>query len=148
MAWYKLAIQPDGDVWLVTSEDFPELVTFGQTQEEACRNGRDAIEEAIAGRIADGEDIPLPLNDDECNGGRLIELPMMIHLKAAIYMIMRSKGWTRADLQRALGWAHREQIDRLFRLEHQTKLDSIQEAFKALGAPLKIEIPIEAYEAA
>ncbi len=148
MAWYKLAIERDGDVWLVTSEDFPELATFGQTQDEACRNGRDAIEEAIAGRIADGEDIPPPLNEDDRSGGRLVELPMMVHLKAAIHMIMRSKGWTRADLQRALGWPHREQIDRLFRLDHQTRLDSLQDAFKALGAPLKINIPMDGSQAA
>lgn len=140
MAWYKLAIQPDGDVWLVTSEDFPEIVSFGQTQEEACVNGRNAIEEAIAARIAEGVDIPAPL--PECNGnGRFVEVPMMVALKSAIYMITREKNMTRADLQRALGWPHREQIDRLFRLDHQTKLDAIEEAFKALGVPLKIDIP-------
>ncbi|TCL70565.1 type II toxin-antitoxin system HicB family antitoxin [Rhizobium sp. BK251] len=139
MAWYKLAIQPDGDVWLVTSDDFPELVTYGATQEEARLNGRNAIEEAIAGRIADGEDIPHPLLD--ADNGQLIEVPMMVYLKSAIYMIMREKGWTRADLQRALGWPHREQIDRLFRLDHQTKLDAIEDAFRALGAPLRIDVP-------
>ncbi|CAN7505932.1 type II toxin-antitoxin system HicB family antitoxin [Pararhizobium sp. LjRoot238] len=141
MAWYKLAIQPDDGVWLVTSPDFEEVVSYGQTQEEACRNGRNAIEEAIAGRIADGESIPLPLSENECNGGRYVEVPMMVHLKSAIYMIMREKGWTRADLQRALGWPHREQIDRLFRLDHQTKLDAIEDAFKALGVPLSVNIP-------
>ena len=73
---------------------------------------------------------------------------MMVHLKAAIYMVMRAKGWTRADLQRALGWPHREQIDRLFRLDHQTKLDSIEEAFKALGTPLSINVPFQRHEAA
>ncbi|MEY9782256.1 type II toxin-antitoxin system HicB family antitoxin [Sinorhizobium fredii] len=140
MAWYKLAIQPDGDVWLVTSEDFPEVVSFGQTQEEACRNGRKAIEEAIAARIADGEDIPFPLQETNGNG-RYVEVPMMVYLKSAIYMIMREKEMTRADLQRALGWPHREQIDRLFKLDHQTKLSAIEEAFKALGTPLRIDVP-------
>ncbi|WP_042777822.1 type II toxin-antitoxin system HicB family antitoxin [Sinorhizobium fredii] len=140
MAWYKLAIQPDGDVWLVTSDDFPEVVSFGQTQEEACRNGRNAIEEAIAARIAEGEDIPFPLQETNGNG-RYVEVPMMVYLKSAIYMIMREKGMTRADLQRTLGWPHREQIDRLFKLDHQTKLSAIEEAFKALGAPLRIDVP-------
>jgi antitoxin HicB len=140
MAWYKLALKPDGGAWLVTSEDFPELITFGATQEEARRNGRNAIEEAIAARIADGENIPRPLQ--ECaGGGRFVEAPMTVYLKFAIYMIMREKGWTRTDLQRALGWPHREQIDRLFRLDHQTKLDAIEEAFKALDVPLRIDVP-------
>lgn len=143
MGWYKLAVQPDGDVWLVTSPDFEEVVSFGQTQEEACRNGRNAIEEAIAARIADGQDIPVPMMEPE--GSRLyVELPMMVHLKSAIYMLMREKGWTRADLQRALGWQHREQIDRLFRLDHQTKLEAIEDAFKALGVPLRVDAPFHA----
>ncbi|TBY41613.1 type II toxin-antitoxin system HicB family antitoxin [Rhizobium leguminosarum] len=147
MAWYKLAIQPDGDVWLVTSPDFEEVVSFGKTQEEACRNGRNAIEEAIAGRIADGEDIPHPLQEPEGHG-RWVEVPMMVYLKSAIYMLMREKQWTRADLQRALGWSHREQIDRLFRLDHQTKLDAIEDAFKALGVPLRVDVPFHASAAA
>ncbi|AYG59679.1 type II toxin-antitoxin system HicB family antitoxin [Rhizobium jaguaris] len=140
MAWYKLALQPDGDVWLVTSPDFEEVVSFGKTQEEACRNGRNAIEEAIAARIADGEDIPFPMKDTD-GKGHFVEVPMMVYLKSAIYMLMREKGWTRADLQRALGWSHREQIDRLFRLDHQTKLDAIEDAFKALGVTLTIDTP-------
>jgi antitoxin HicB len=59
-AWYKLTIRPcpDGDVWLVTCEAFPEVATFGESIEETSVNGRNAIEEAIAGRIADGEEIP------------------------------------------------------------------------------------------
>lgn len=140
MAWYKLAIQPDDDVWLVTSEDFPELTTFGQTKEEALKNAQDAIEEAIAGRMADGENIPFPLKQSGSKG-YFTEVPMMVFLKSAIYMILREKGMTRADLQRALGWAHREQIDRLLRLDHQTRLDAIEAAFKALGTPLQIDIP-------
>lgn len=140
MVWYKLVIQPDEDTWFVTSEDFPEVTSFGRTTEEACHNGRSSIEEAIAGRIADGKDIPHPMMDTD-GKGHFVEVPMMVYLKSALYMIMRGKGMTRADLQRALGWPHREQIDRLFRLEHQTKLDAIQEAFKALGAPLRIDVP-------
>jgi antitoxin HicB len=143
MACYKLAMQPDGDVWLVTSDDFPELVTFGQNKEEAFKNAQHSIEEAIAGRIADGEDIPAPLAQDGPTGC-YIELPMMIYLKSAIYMIMREQGMNRAELQRKLGWLHREQIDRLFRLDHQTKLDSIEEAFKALGVPLQVNVPFQA----
>ena len=125
--------------WL-HQNSFPELVTFGQTTDEACANGRNAIEEAIAARIADGEDIPLPMQEPD-GKGHFVELPMMIYLKAAIYLIMRDKGMTRADLQRALKWPHREQIDRLFRLDHQTKLDAIEEAFKALNVPLRVDIP-------
>lgn len=63
MARYEVVLQPDGDTWMVTAPAFEEVTTFGATQEEAVRHGRDAIEEAIAGRIADGEDVPAPLPD-------------------------------------------------------------------------------------
>jgi antitoxin HicB len=55
-------------------------------------------------------------------------------------MIMREKGLTRADLMRALG-CQREHVDRLFRLDHNSRLDSIEDAFKALGAPLRFDVP-------
>lgn len=138
MAWYELAIQPDGDSWLVTSPNFPEVVSFGSTQEEACINGRNAIEEAIAGRIADGEDVPLPLNETH-GRGRFVEVPAMVFLKSALYMIMREKGMTRADLMRSLN-VHREHVDRLFRLEHNSRLDAMEDAFKAVGVPLRFDL--------
>jgi antitoxin HicB len=138
MAWYELALQPDGDSWLVTSPHFDELVSFGSTKKEACQNGRNAIEEAIAGRIADGEDIPLPLRDTT-GLGYFVEVPGMVYLKSALYMAMREKGWTRADLMRALG-CKREHVDRLFRLDHNSRLDSLEGAFRAMGVTLKFDI--------
>jgi antitoxin HicB len=142
MAWYEIQIQPDGDTWLVTAPAFEELATFGATQEEACIQGRAAIEEAIAGRIADGEEIPAPLNEIG-KAGHFVELPAMVLLKSALYMVMRSQGKTRADLMRDLHW-HREQVDRLFRLDHQSRLDAIEDAFKALGVRLRFDVPFPA----
>lgn len=137
--WYELILTPDdNDTWFVTAPAFDEVVSFGATQEEACRNGRNAIEEAIAARIAAGEDIPPPLRDT-LGRGRFVEVPAMVFLKSALYMIMREKEWTRADLMRALG-CQREHVDRLFRLDHNSRLDSLEEAFKAMDAPLRFDM--------
>lgn len=141
MAWYPLTLQSDDGVWLVTSPDFPEVTSFGETSEEACRNGRSAIEEAIAARIAAGEDIPVPHDENKNLGKWAVEVPAMVLLKSGAYMLMRVQGMTRADLQRRLGWPHREQIDRIFRLDHQTRLESIEDVFKALGSPLRLHVP-------
>lgn len=138
--WYELVLTPDDNgTWLVTSPHFAELVTFGETQEEACRNGLEAIEEAIAARIADGEDIPHPL-DETTGRGRFVQLPAMVYLKSALYMILRERNMTRADLMRLLG-CQREHVDRLFRIDHNSRLDSIEAAYEALGIPLRIEVP-------
>lgn len=145
MAWYTLDIREDGGTWLVTSPDFEELVTFGDTKQEAEARGLNAIEEAIAGRIADGEDIPLP-RMDEPEGFRA-ELSLLVVLKAGLYMLMREKKQTRADLVRELGW-HREQVDRLFRLDHNSRIDQLEEAYKALGHPLRFNLSAGTLEAA
>ncbi|WP_404405418.1 type II toxin-antitoxin system HicB family antitoxin [Pelagibacterium halotolerans] len=137
--WYEVVLKPDDNgTWLVTAPAFPEVVSFGEAQEDAYRNARNAIEEAIARRIAHGEDIPAPL-DETTGRGWFVEMSALVLLKSALYMIMREKGWTRADLMRALD-CKREHVDRLFRLEHNSRLDSLEDAFKALGHPLRFDM--------
>lgn len=145
MAWYELNLQPDGDTWLVTAPAFPELATYGEDKEAACRNGREAVLQAIAGRIADNEEVPVPvmeLPDDAARSG-FVQLPVLALLKAGLYMNLRYQKKTRADLMRALGW-HREQVDRLFRLDHNSSLDQMEKAFLALGIPLQVSVPLVA----
>lgn len=145
--WYELTIEPDdNDTWLVTSPHFEELTTFGDTQENACRNGLKAVEEAIAARIARGEEIPVPLRDTK-GRGRFVKVPAMVFLKSALHMTLKEKGWSRADLMRALQ-CQREHVDRLFRLDHNSRLDSLEEAFKALGVPLRFDMPFPQADAA
>ncbi|WP_225039734.1 type II toxin-antitoxin system HicB family antitoxin [Rhizobium sp. T1470] len=121
---------------------FPEVTTFGDTQPEAALEGLKAIEEAMAARISDGEDIPLPL--DETSGvGRYVEVSALTFLKCGLYMICKSTDVSRAELTRRLGW-HREQVDRLFRIDHKSQLDQIEQAYKALGVPLDVGFQLPA----
>jgi antitoxin HicB len=138
--WYKLILtRDDNDTFLVTAAAFPEVTTFGETEETALRHGRDAIEEAIAARIAEGRAIPFPLRNRPARG-LAAEVSGIVFLKSALYMQMKAKGWTRADLMRALG-VKREHVDRLFRLDHNSRLDSLEDAFKALGVTLRFDVP-------
>ena len=138
--WYKLTLAPDdNDTLLVTAPSFPEVTTFAEDEGAAARCGRDAIEEAIAARIADGRGIPFPLRNRPAKGSS-VEVPGIVFLKSALYMQMRAKGWTRADLTRALG-VKREHVDTLFRLEHNSRLNSLEDAFKALGSSLRFDVP-------
>jgi hypothetical protein len=52
---------------------------------------------------------------------------------------LRESGITRAELMRRLGWKH-ESVDRLFRLDHASRLDQIEAAFKALGKSMALEV--------
>jgi antitoxin HicB len=55
-----------------------------------------------------------------------------------LYWALRERGWTRADLQRALGW-HPPLVDRLFDLRHETKISRFEAAFRALGVELDVQ---------
>lgn len=139
MGFYSLLLEPDDDTILVTCKDFPELTTFGDNREDALKHALNALEEAIAGRIADGQDVPLsqvkPIGED------WVEVPVMVELKAALYRILKARNLSRADLQRAMNLPHREQVDRLLRLDHNTHVETVLNAFKALGMPVDIRIP-------
>ena len=58
---YPARLQPDrsGEI-IVSFRDLPECLTSGTDKAEALMEARDALEEAIAGRIDDDEPIPVP----------------------------------------------------------------------------------------
>ncbi|HEY7901782.1 MAG TPA: type II toxin-antitoxin system HicB family antitoxin [Caulobacteraceae bacterium] len=134
MRYVFLSEPDDNDTFLLTVPAIPETVTFAETMADAPRHLRDAIEEALAWRIAENMPIPLPDGDGLPNA---VDLPPLTSLKVALYSIMRAEGTTRAELQRRLGW-HREQVDRLFRLDHASRLDQIEAAAAALGLTIDI----------
>jgi len=37
---------------------------------------------------------------------------------------------------------HREQVDRLFRLDHNSRLDQMENAFRAIDVPLRVDVPM------
>ena len=57
MIGYRIKLAPDdnGKV-LVTCPGLPEVTTFGEDEADALRRAVDAIEEALAARMADGDD--------------------------------------------------------------------------------------------
>lgn len=141
MSFYRLQLEPDGETLLVRSADFPELVSFGESRDDALFRGVQALEEAIAARMAHGEEIPPPM--DRADGADCAELPVMTALKSALYMQLRRRNLTRADLQRMMQLPHREQVDRLLRLDHNSHIETVIQAFRVLGSPVEIRIPRE-----
>ena len=142
MRSYRLTLKADdNDTFIGESPDFPELVTFGETTGNVALRAVGAVEEAIAARIYEGEDLPPLLTREQISleGGLSIALPALTALKVCLYRALRGSTWTRADLARALGW-HREQVDRLFRLDHASQIGQIEAAFGKLGQDIDIEI--------
>lgn len=128
---YRVDLTPDdNDTFLVTCPALPELTTFGASEDEAIKNAEDAIVEALAGRIAHGEDIPAP----EPGG---VPVPSRVSMKALIYQEMRRQHVTKYRLTKLLG-AHPPQVDRLLDVRHNTNFDAMDNAMQSLGVSFVI----------
>jgi antitoxin HicB len=125
----------DNETLLVTCPALPEVTTFGEDEAKAINHARDAIEEAIAARMAHGREVPEPKG----KRGVLVALPMQTSLKVELYRLLKRENITRAELMRRLNWK-RESVDRLFRLDHATRLEQFDAAFRALGRQVEISI--------
>ena len=128
MISYPITVVPDdNDTFLVTCPDLPGMVTFGETEVEAIAMASGALEEFIASRLHDFATIPRP-----SAGSPRATLSLHTSMILTLFWALHDRGWTRAELQRALGW-HRVQVDRLFDPNHETKISRFEAAFRALG---------------
>jgi antitoxin HicB len=137
MAMYPVSLEPDenGTV-LATCPDLPELTTWGEDEGDALQRAADAIEEALAARIAHRDDIPEP---SAARGRPVPSLPPLTVAKVALYRAALTSGVTKAELGRRLGW-HAPQVDRLFDLRHRSKIEQIDQALRILGKQLVVSV--------
>ena len=132
MLAYPITLEVDDGTLLVTSPDFPELTTFGDDREEAIARAVHALEEAIAARIHDRKDIPMP-----SQGETYAVLPTLTSVKVMLYQGMRDQGIGKAELARRLGW-HMPQVDRVLDVQHRSGLEQMDAALAAIGRRLHV----------
>ncbi|MBI5521042.1 MAG: XRE family transcriptional regulator [Desulfarculus sp.] len=117
--------------------DVPEALTVGSDQADALYWAQDALVVALSGYLDDRRDIPQPSKPKR--GQKLVALPPLVALKLAIYQAMRDQGLSQAELATRLKCDSR-QVRRLLDLDHNSRLDLLAEALKALGKRLVIEV--------
>jgi antitoxin HicB len=98
----------------------------------------DALAVMIREQIRKGETIPAPSRP---RGRRFrgIALPALQAAKVELYQAFRASGLRKADLARRLRMS-KGNIDRLFELNHNSRLDQIEAALRALGKQLTIRV--------
>jgi antitoxin HicB len=141
MITYRVELTPDdNNTFLVTCPQLPMVVTYGDTEKDALRHAVDALETAVASMIDDGQDVPRPSTTEVAGeDGRTVPLGLLTSLKLQLYWALRDAGITRAELARRLGW-HRESVDRLFRIDHNSRIDQLEAAFDALGTIVDVRV--------
>jgi len=104
---YPASLKKDkAGFFTVRFPDFPEALTDGSSKSEALTEAVDCLDEAIAGRIARGEDIPLP--SVKKRGQCLVVVPAQIAIKAALYTCVRERGIKNTQLARKMGINEKE----------------------------------------
>lgn len=156
---YPVIFTPDDNgALLVTCPDLPEVSTFGEDEEDGIQRAADAIEEALAARIARREDIPTPTVEPRRTvklGRRkiglslptpprepdrwIVRLPPLTRAKVELYRAVRADGISKAELGRRLGW-HGPQVDRLFDLNRSSTFEQIDQALRAIGRVLDVSV--------
>ena len=124
----------DNGTFLVTSPDFPELTSFGETMEESLERARGALLEAIEARMHDREPIPQP-----SAGKHFVRLPTQAAVKVLLYQVMQSEGVRKSELARRMS-IPRQEVDRILDLNHGTALPKMELAFAALGKQLSVAV--------
>ena len=134
---YAARLQPDlsGEI-TVSFRDFPECLTSGADESAALVEARDALEEAVAGRIDDNEPIPAPSRRRA--GEQYIAVPPDMAAKAAFALAFRDSGLSRLAFARRLG-VDEKVVRRMLDPRHHTAANRIHKALRSLGRELIVE---------
>jgi antitoxin HicB len=129
---YPVTLTPDRDDggYVVTFRDFSEAITQGETVMECLDEALDCLEEAIAGRMDDGEDIPEPSPSEP--GEHLVAVPTLLALKAALHMLTREEGVSKVALAQKLK-IDEKAVRRMLSPRYQSKLGNLERALALFG---------------
>jgi len=122
--------------FIVRVPDLPEIVTQGDDRREALAAAGDAIDEALAGRIHLGENIPEP---SPAKGRPLVAASGIMTAKAALSTALHEAGVSQVELARRLEVDDKE-ARRLLDPRHPSKLPRLEQALAALGKRLDVRV--------
>ena len=132
---YPVKMRRDGKYFLVTFPDIPEAITQGESEAEAMKAAKDALETALDFYFEGERIVPSPSTLKRRQ--RYVELPVSLSAKVLLLNEMLRQKIRPAELARRLHTTPQE-VNRLTNLRHTSKIDGIAEAMKALGKSLQI----------
>lgn len=134
---YPAKLAPEDGGFVVTFRDIPEAITQGESREEAIAMAADALATAMEFYFEDRRPVPAP---SEVRRGEVgIPLPAGFAAKVLLLNEMIAKKVTPSELARRLGTSP-QVVNRIVNLGHATKIDTIDEALRALGARLDLSV--------
>lgn len=130
---YPVKLEPEKGIYLVAFPDIPEAITQGGSRDEALKMALDALITAFEFYFEDSEKVPAPSAVIE----DYVEVPASVAAKVLMLNSFIDSGMTQSQLASEMG-VKKQEVTRLFDLQHSTKIDTIQKALLALGKQLEL----------
>ena len=129
---YPATLTPDREAggFTVTFPDLPEAITQGEDRLDTLTQAADCLEEAIAGRIRRGDEIPTASKTKASR--TVVFVPPLMAAKAALYLAMREAKMSNVKLAKQLGCDEKD-VRRLLDPRHSSRITALQAALAALG---------------
>jgi antitoxin HicB len=139
VAYYAL-FEPDRETsgFVVEFPDFGYGVTQGESLRDAYEMAQDLLKCLAQEQIRKSKPLPAPAKY-RGKHFHLVSLPALQSAKVEFYTAFRASGMKKAELARRIGIS-KTNIERLFDLDHSSRLDQIEAAFRAIGKKLEVTI--------
>lgn len=134
---YPITVEKTGTGFFVSFQDIPEALTEGQTMDEALEMAKNALETALEFYFEDERAVPMPSVPVE--GQNVVELNASLWAKVLLLNAMVTEHVRPVDLARKLK-VKPQDVTRLLRLRHPSKIDSIANALHAIGKTLELVV--------
>ncbi|MGL5116040.1 MAG: type II toxin-antitoxin system HicB family antitoxin [Beijerinckiaceae bacterium] len=136
---YPADFLPDDEEggFVVQFPDVAGAATYGTTREEAYEMAQDALAIMLESCLRDGRLLPAPTgaSPDQV----LVAVTALDASKLALGVEMAKAGLTKTELAARLGVDEKE-ARRILAVGHNTKLDTLEAAFKAIGRKITIQV--------
>lgn len=127
---------PEGG-FVVTFRDIPEAITQGDTEAEAMEMAEDVLYSSMELYFDDKRQVPLPSKAKR--GEHMVALPPSAWSKVLLLNEMLEQHVTPSELARRLGTTP-QNMNKVIDLGHTTKIDTLNEAMRALGKRLEVSV--------
>lgn len=124
-------------LYAVSFRDIPEAHTSGDDLDDARNMAADALSTAMEFYFEDARAVPAPSDLQE--GEEYVELQTSLAAKVLLLNELLAQRVTQAELARRMHCRPQE-VQRVVDLSHTTKIDTIAEAFHALGKRLEFRV--------
>lgn len=139
MLTFPAMIRPDGNSFTLEFGDLPfGGHTCGRDEAEALRHAPGALKTALSLLMEKG--LPIPSPSTRNRKSYPVSLPSVVDdAKVELYESLRRSGIRKAELARRMG-IHKQQVERLLDLDHTSRIEQLELAFRAIGKRLVTDI--------